>query len=477
MGYYGVALCCALWVARATVADAQPSDAELDRIVQGDFVGSVRADGLLLGIDEAKVLNTSLDAENSAVSRASVFAAQQLLSHSLRDIKWPPNLGSEVIAGLSNSFLRVHQFRLGFQGLQLVKSWRRNEDSVRVIVSLPEPEKQIPVACLGEIEKELRAALGSCSGKMDLAAYLEFCAVSDTARVVELLAERMDQYGRGAAASLAGTSMKSPAEFHIPRQEGVETGIPATRAEGLKLLGARPYDPAVCLVLGDLMGKSGHPRMAQLIYSRGANVFVGRAEADECRRKAGQYLWPSSFSYPQPAVPASLIAKLWKSGGAKIEELGPACWLVVESAGHLPVLPSAERNASYDEAWREFAASPPDLTNALQHAMQSLQEAFTADAANLIGRILLLQGKSWLAVPFLEQARFLDSEHPYAEGNLALALYAVGEKQIARKIAIQAAASSRIPANLRSQLRILNNDKLPDKKSLQITNPPIHLPE
>jgi tetratricopeptide (TPR) repeat protein len=150
-----------------------------------------------------------------------------------------------------------------------------------------------------------------------------------------------------------------------------------------------------------------------------------------------------------------LIVKLWKSSGAKKEELGPICWLIAESAGHLPVQASAERNESYDEAWRWFVASPPDLTNALQGAMRSLEEAFTADAANLVGRIFMLQGKNGLAVPFLEEARFLEPRHPYAQGNLALALYALGEKQIATRIAVQACDSSRTPDSLKKNLQNL----------------------
>jgi hypothetical protein len=446
-------LFCALWVVGAFAIDAPPSDAELTRIIQGNFVGYIRASGTVLGIDEATILNPSLDAERSAVSRAKAFAAQRLLAYSLREIQWPPHLGSEVVVGLSSSFLRVHQFNLDFQGLQLMKSARRSENTVRVIVSLPEAEKQIPVISLKELEKELRAALTSSPGKVDLASYLEFCAELEIPKVVDLLAERMGQYGKGTAATVAGAKLESPSEFQTTSPQDAGQGMPTTSAEGLKLLGARPYDPAVCLALGRAMQKSGHPRMAQLIYSRGAMVFVGRAEAAECKRKSAQHGWPLSFSYPQPELPSGFVVKLWKTDGANANELPPACRLIAESAGHLPVQCSAVRNASFDEAWRQFSASPPDLTNALQLAMQSLEEAFTADAANLAGRIYMLQGKSGLAVPFLEQARFLEPQHPYAQGNLALALYAAGENQIAAKIAIQAIDSPRTPDNLKKSLK------------------------
>jgi hypothetical protein len=452
---YGVLSCCALGVVRTWAADVPSSEAELDRVIKGEFVGYIESSEVLLGVDEAKILNASLDAETSAASRARAFATQRLLSYSLRGIKWPPNLAGEAIEGVSNSFLRVHQFSARLQGLRLIKSWKRNDDSIRVIVSLPDPEKQIAAIALGEVEKELSAALESCPGKVNLAAYLEFCAESDIPKVVELLAERMGQYGEGVAVSLAGARMKSPTGFQVTSVPVAGLGELTTPETGLKLLGAHPFDPAVCLSLGDLMQKSGHPRMGQLIYSRGASVFVGRAEADECERKAGRYVWPLSFSYPKPEVPTGLIVKLWKSSGVQREELGRVCWLIAESAGHLPVQASAERNENYDEAWRWFVTSPPDLTNALQSAMQSLEEAFTADAANLVGRILMLQGKNGLAAPFLEEARFLESRHPYAQGNLALALYALGEKKIGARIAIQAVDASSTPDSLKKNLRNL----------------------
>ena len=454
-GHFRVLILGALCLTQARAYEGATSDTETDRIVQGSFVGYIKTPGALLGVDEARILNASADAESSALSRARVFAAQRLLAYSLREVKWPPLLASDVTTGLSNSFLRVHQFNAKLQGLQLLKWFKNDESSIRVIVSLPTPEKQIPAISMLDVRRDFAAALVNSPDELDVPAYLEFCEKSEIPRVVQLLVQRMRQYGEGTAVTLAGGAFASTTNFQMTSSAEAEPAIPSNRVEGLRLLGTRPYDPGVCLALGDLMRKSGHVRMAQLVYSRGASVFVNRAKAVECKNKIEMLVWPSALSYPHPELPPSLIASIWKTNGTEAEQLPRACRLVVEAAGHLPVQVSTIRNEMYDDAWRWFASSPPNLTNALQRAVQALDAAFTADTVNLIGRILMLQGNHSLAIPFLEQARFLDSEHPYAQGNLALALYAVGEKQTAKRIALQAAACPRTPNNLKNELESL----------------------
>lgn len=446
--------CAFCWVTSTCAAEVTLPEEQIDRLLQGNFIGCVKVPGWLLGIDGAKILNTSAGAEVSAESRAKAFATERLLSYSMRDALWQSELGGEVIAGISNSFLRSYQFKVRFQGLQPVKVWKGGGSSIRVIVGLPEPEKQIPAVSLEEVKAELRSALTSHPEKIDLAAYLEFCDQSDIPKVVDLLGERMGRYGKGAGATFAGRRLQSPADFHRPSTKGSENRVATNRTEWLELLGLHPYDPAVCLELGDLMQKSGYPRSAQLLFSRGASVYVGRDEAAACQRKADQSLWPLSS---RSEISPDLILKLWKVAGVGMEEIRPVCRLIVESAGRLPVQAAAANNINYEEAWRQYTAITPDLTNALHFAMESLEEAFTADAANLVGKIFMLKNKNGAAIPFLEQARALDAEHAYATGNLAFALDGVGEKRLAETMARHAFNSPKTPIAFKEKLAELRN--------------------
>ena len=199
--------CAFCWVTSTCAAEVTLPEEQIDRLLQGNFIGCVKVPGWLLGIDGAKILNTSAGAEVSAESRAKAFATERLLSYSMRDALWQSELGGEVIAGISNSFLRSYQFKVRFQGLQPVKVWKGGGSSIRVIVGLPEPEKQIPAVSLEEVKAELRSALTSHPEKIDLAAYLEFCDQSDIPKVVDLLGERMGRYGKGAGATFADVTM------------------------------------------------------------------------------------------------------------------------------------------------------------------------------------------------------------------------------------------------------------------------------
>jgi hypothetical protein len=190
-------------------------------------------------------------------------------------------------------------------------------------------------------------------------------------------------------------------------------------------------------------------------------VFAGWPHAVECRRKAGPSSWSLAFSFPQPALPAGLIGKRLEEKSALTKNLPDVCRLILESSGHLPVEASLQANSAYREAWSCFTAPHPNLTNALQHAMESLTESFTADAANLVGRIFMLQGEHELALPFLEQARFLDGNHPYAPSNLALALKSIGENQIAARIAGVAITNSMTPNSVRIKLAPLRQNRPP----------------
>ena len=443
-----------LFAIRLSAADAAHADGELNKLVKSRYVGWVKVESDLWGIDEAKILNESLGAELSAASRAKEFATQQLLSYSFREIKWPPNLDSNVVSGIKSSFLRVHEFKYALHGLKTIKSWKASETTIRSAVSLPEPEKQIPAIAYKNVMQDLHAALyDSNAAKLDLASYLEICAESDIPKVVEMLGEHMSRYGNGAAATFAGNPLQSAAEVCPANNPPLQPKNPSSRSEGLEILGKYPYEPAVCLALGNLMKEDGRPRAAQLLFSRGASVFVGQPAAEECKRKAGDHSWPLSFSFPQPELPTSLIAKLQKTNQGKTDEMGIICRLIVEKTGRLPIKASNERNSQYQEALKQFSAAAPNLTNALQCALRSMEEAVTADAANLAGRIFMIQGKYELAVPFLEQARFLEPNHPYAQANLALVLHALGEKTIAAKIAVQAISSDKTPEAQKKKLK------------------------
>lgn len=458
--FYGCLLSFALWVPGAYSATGTIPDEQLDRLVRSDFVGSVKMSGWLLGIDGAKILNASAGAEHTAESRAKAFATQRLLAYSMRNVRWPPGLGSEVVAGISNSFLRSYLIKTPLQGLQSVKLWKTGEASIRIIVSLPEPEKQIPAVSIDDVKAGLRSTLTRDPEKIDLAAYLEFCDKSELPSVVDLLGERVAHHGTGAVATFIGSRLRSSASFRIETGRRVDTLMPTSRTEGLELLRFRPYDPAVCLALGNLMQKSGYPRTAQLLFSRGASVFVRREEAAACQIKAAQDLWPLSFSAPKPELPQGVILRSWKASGVGMEEISPASRLIVESAGRLPVQAVTTSDKNYEQAWKEFAAAPSNLTNALRFAMESLEVEVTADAANLVGRVFMLQNRNGAAIPFLEQARFLDPGHPYAEANLALALHGIGEKSMAEPIARHAANSPTTPAKLKDKLAGLFNFSL-----------------
>jgi hypothetical protein len=70
----------------------------------------------------------------------------------------------------------------------------------------------------------------------------------------------------------------------------------------------------------------------------------------------------------------------------------------------------------------------------------------------------MLQDEYELALPFLEQARFLDGNHPYAAGNLAFPLENIGENDIAARIADAAIANSRTSESLRIKLAPLQHN-------------------
>jgi tetratricopeptide (TPR) repeat protein len=327
-------------------------------------------------------------------------------------------------------------------------------------VQLPDPDHQIPSVSSEVFKQELAAALDRQSNKLDLAAYLEFCAESDIPKVVSLLADRLRQYGDGAGATFAGRRLQIAADFlHVDNARAV---VVTNYSQGFTLLAEHPYDPQVCLSLGDFLHSSGHPRSAQLLYTRGQVVFADRPQAAECRRKAQPSLWPLVFSFPQPALPLGLIRRLLEQKSSPLDSLPPACRLILESSGHLPVEVSPETNSAFREAWVSFTDPHPNLTNALQYAIESLTEGFSADAANLAGRIFMLQGQSELALPFLEEARFLDGNHPFAAGNLSLALESVGEHQIAARIADAALANSSTPDSVRIKLAPLRQNRAPE---------------
>lgn len=446
----GWALVGSVWA----VQSSPPTD-EVRQLLHGEFVGCTNIAGLLLGVDEARAINDSTGAQQSAESRAQTFATGRLLAYSLRGVKWPSNLSAEVTDGLTSSYFRLAPPPREFHGLQHLGSWNRSVRIIRAVVYLPEPDSQIPSVDLAQVRQSLGIALAENPDRIDLAAYLEFCSESEIPKVVELLAKRMSKYGKGTAATLAGEKVSAPSDF-LPRNDNTAgTKSPKNRGEWFSLLGSRPYDPAVCLALGNLMQQSGYPRAASLIYNRGGGVFVGRADSNECRRKAGKYNWLLSYALPQPEIPYGFTVELAKRAKGKIQELPPTCRLIVESAGHLPVEASAIKTKAYDEAWKLFTAESPNLTNSLQYAIQSLEEGLTADALNLVGRIYMLQGDLVLAIPFLEQARYLESTHPYATGNLALALFAFGEKTIAVNVATSAMGDPRTANDLKNKLNAI----------------------
>jgi hypothetical protein len=79
----------------------------------------------------------------------------------------------------------------------------------------------------------------------------------------------------------------------------------------------------------------------------------------------------------------------------------------------------------------------------------------------------MLQGQSELALPFLEESRFLDVNHPFAAGNLSLALETVGEHQLAASIADAALANSNTPDSVRVKLAPLRQNRAPETSKPQ----------
>ena len=449
--------------APSNASGAQAPNAQILAIFNGRFIGCTNISGILFGFDEAAILNDSADAVEGARSRAQTFAVARLSEYGLRNIVWPRGLNPEVAEALQESFFRIHDFHFQFQGVQLIDSQVLRGSRLRVVVQLPDPDHQIPSISSEVFRQELAAALDHQSDKLDLAAYLEFCAESDIPKVVSLLADRLRQYGDGAGTTFAGKRLRTAADF---LQVGDAQAVVVTNySQGFTLLGEHPYDPRICLSLGDFLQRSGHPRSAQLLYSRGQVAFADWPQAAECRRKAQPSSWPLAFSFPQPALPAGLIRRRLEEKSATLKDLSPACRLILESSGHLPVDASPESNKAFREAWGSFTDPHPNLTNALQYAMESLIDGFSADAANLAGRIFMLQGEYELALPFLEQARFLDANHPYAAGNLALALERIGEKQLAATIADAAIANSRTPDSFRIKLAPLQQNRPPATSS------------
>lgn len=451
---------CSLIVAASSAAyAAQTPNARVLGILNGKFIGSTNISEILYGFDEAAILNDSADALESARSRAKTFAVARLSEYALRKIVWPKGLNPDVAEALRESFFRIQDFHLKFHGVQLIDSEVLRGNRLRVVVELPDPDQQIPSVSSEVLKQELADALDRQSDKLDLAAYLEFCAESEIPKVVLLLADRLRQYGDGAGATFAGRRLRTAADFL--QVDDARAVVVTNYSQGFALLGEHPYDPRICLSLGDFLQRSGHPRSAQLLYSRGQVVFADWPQAAECRRKAQPSSWPLAFSFPQPALPAGLIRRRLEEKSATLKDMSPACRLILESSGHLPVDASPEPNEAFREAWGSFTDPHPNLTNALQYAMESLIDGFGADAANLAGRIFMLQDEYELAIPFLEQARFLDANHPYAAGNLALALESIGENQLAATIADAAIASSRTPGSFRIKLAPLQQNRPP----------------
>jgi tetratricopeptide (TPR) repeat protein len=426
--------CCVVLTTTAYGEDEPYDKAAIQYLAASEFIGCTNIEGTLYAVDRAKILNLSAGGEISAGARAKDYAIRRLLGYTFRDIKWPEHLSRHVIEGLQDSYFRIHEYGLDLPGLQVVERHLTDEGFVRAVVRLPSPDKKIPCARLDEVRNELALAVKNAPEKLDMAAYFEFCAVDQIREVLPLLGDRMLKYGENVQSVFVGQVLESASAFENNHQLYHPDSAPQDLEAALKRLADNPYMPEACLAAGNVLASSGYSRAARLIYSRGSIIFVGDTAARECKDRAGQGVWPLSFEWPKPAVPPYLILQISQADISKTGQLTPVCRLIIRSAGHLPVSPVEENNEAYKEAWRLFSVSPPNLPMALQLAMASLEKGISADGANLVGRIYMLQGQYALAVPFLEQARFLDHKHPYAQINLEKALRALGENAAAQTL-------------------------------------------
>lgn len=92
--------------------------------------------------------------------------------------------------------------------------------------------------------------------------------------------------------------------------------------------------------------------------------------------------------------------------------------LVYQSAGRIPVRKAACKSPSYDAGVSKFNCRPPQISDALQSFMESLNEDFSADQCNLIGRCMELSGNPAAASVWYRQAVICNASHPYALNNL-----------------------------------------------------------
>jgi len=94
---------------------------------------------------------------------------------------------------------------------------------------------------------------------------------------------------------------------------------------------------------------------------------------------------------------------------------------LVEIYGLLPLMDSKEANPKLDAAKKAFASQNTDWDSVEHLTLESLFVAPTADAFNLLGRVMeVSRGSPALAAYCYAQAYAMDKEHPYAAANLAL---------------------------------------------------------
>ena len=417
-----------IWLG-VSLSVAESHEERWRELLAGDFLGCTNIGGRLIAIEQASVFGSSQSAVHSAENRARVLAAGRFTDYSLRGVEWPEQLHPRIVAELTRSYRRLHRSSLKLRGVELLGSIQPSVSGVRVAVGLPDAEAQIPPTTLADIHRAFAEGLDRAPEDIDAFAYLEFCEPAQRPRAIQAAAESLHPFGVGAVETFRGGVLESASHLGVLWGEGCPSVDVDDLEALLQLLGQHPYNPTVCLALGKAFGTRGQIQAADIMFQRGAEVFVGLQQSRQCSKQMedrGRTPFGGDGSPDR-----LLLSSLASPDSPVVKAMGPAGQGIIASGGSLPVKPSPVSGAQYDLAWEFFSKSPPDLPAALRSGLLALETHFSADAANLVGRVLMLRGMDAEAVPFLAQAFRLNEHHPYARRNLCHSLMACGQTNVA----------------------------------------------
>lgn len=377
--------------------------------------GLFAAEGILFATGRAMPAGSSSEAQLAAERRAESAAENRLLDWATNEVRWPKDISPTATARLWSSFRRAEIRRVELQGLQRIECRKQADGSYTAVVALPNYSVQIPANSYQEISQALLRALKRRDSNVDVVAVMEICPSSDMEGAVSLLAERAERdVGPNAACTLRGMALGS-----IIALKDVDPCVDPLGPDGglgylWAQLEARPYQPAVCYRLGEVLQHSGFRQAASVLFRRGAGVWPN-APASRLCRSANQIKAAAPVSR---LIPRDFWLEITEAVPPCSQLLGHAGRLVVLSMGDLPLEVDRAENDTLKGGLSLFYKNPPDLQGSLTNALASLDYNLTADGCNLAGRCLMLTRRQILAAPFFAQALRFAPNHPHAVGNL-----------------------------------------------------------